>query len=95
MRETGEADFFSLIKLKIAYEPEEADELEKARQIAERVIADKECFELKDMAVKGDDLIKSGITMGPEIGKTLNMLLDKVISEEVANDKVSLIQIIK
>ena len=30
------------------------------------------------MTVKGDDLIKSGMVMGPEIGKTLNMLLDKV-----------------
>lgn len=95
MSEMGESDFFSLIKLKIADEPEKAVELEKAKQIAERVIADKECFKLKDMAVKGDDLIKLGIAMGPEIGKTLNMLLDKVISEEVANDKDSLMQIIK
>lgn len=95
MSEMGESDFFSLIKLKVADEPEKTVELEKVKQIAERVIADKECFKLKDMAVKGDDLIKSGIAMGPEIGKTLNMLLDKVISEEVANDKDSLMQIIK
>lgn len=95
MSEMGESDFFSLIKLKIADEPEKTVELEKAKQIAERVIADKECFKLKDMAVKGDDLIKSGMAMGPEIGKTLNMLLDKVISEEVANDKDSLMQIVK
>ena len=95
MSEMGESDFFSLIKLKIADEPEKTVELEKAKQIAERVIADKECFKLKDMAVKGDDLIKSGMAMGPEIGKTLSMLLDKVISEEVANDKDSLMQIIK
>lgn len=95
MSEMGESDFFSLIKLKIADEPEKTDELEKAKQIAERVIADKECFKLKDMAVKGDDLIKLGMAMGPEIGKTLNMLLDKVISEEVTNDKDSLMQIIR
>lgn len=95
MSEMGESDFFSLIKLKIADEPEKTVEFEKAKQIAEKVIADKECFKLKDMAVKGDDLIKSGMTMGPEIGKTLSMLLDKVISEEVANDKDSLMQIIK
>lgn len=91
----GESDFFSLIKLKIADEPEKTVELEKAKQIAEKVIADKECFKLKDMAVKGDDLIKSGMAMGPEIGKTLSMLLDKVISEEVANDKDSLMRTIK
>ena len=95
MSEMGESDFFSLIKLKIADEPEKTVELEKVKQIAERVIADKECFKLKDMAVKGDDLIKSGIAMGPEIGKTLSMLLDRVISEEVANDKDSLMQIIR
>ncbi len=95
MSKMGESDFFSLIKLKVADEPEKTVELEKAKQIAERVIADKECFKLKDMAVKGDDLIKSGMAMGPEIGKTLNMLLDKVISEEVANDKDSLMQIVK
>lgn len=95
MSEMGESDFFSLIKLKIADEPEKTIELEKAKQIAEKVIADKECFKLKDMAVKGDDLIKSGMAMGPEIGKALSMLLDKVISEEVANDKDSLMQIIR
>lgn len=95
MSEMGESDFFSLIKLKIADEPEKAAELEKAKQTAEKVIADKECFKLKDMAVKGDDLIKLGMVMGPEIGKTLNMLLDKVISEEVTNDKDSLMQIIR
>ena len=95
MSEMGESDFFSLIKLKIADEPEKTAELKKVKQIAEKVIADKECFKLKDMVVKGDDLIKSGIAMGPEIGKTLSMLLDKVISEEVANDKDSLMQIIR
>lgn len=95
MSEMGESDFFSLIKLKIADEPEKTIELEKAKQIAEKVIADKECFKLKDMTVKGDDLIKFGMAMGPEIGKTLSMLLDKVISEEVANDKDSLMQIIR
>lgn len=95
MSKMGESDFFSLIKLKIADEPEKPVEFEKAKQIAEKVIANKECFKLKDMAVKGDDLIKSGIAMGPEIGKTLSMLLDKVISEEVANDKDSLMQIIR
>ena len=95
MSKMGESDFFSLIKLKIADEPEKTVEFEKAKQIAEKVIADKECFKLKDMTVKGDDLIKSGMAMGPEIGKTLNMLLDKVISEEVANDKDSLMQIIR
>ena len=95
MSEMGESDFFSLIKLKIADEPEKTAELEEAKQIAEKVIADKECFKLKDMAVKGDDLIKSGMVMGPEIGKTLSMLLDKVISEEIANDKDSLMQIIR
>lgn len=95
MSEMGESDFFSLIKLKVADEPEKTVELEKVKQITEKVIADKECFKLKDMAVKGDDLIKSGMAMGPEIGKTLNMLLDKVISEEVANDKDSLMQIVK
>lgn len=95
MSEMGESDFFSLIKLKIADDPEKTIEFEKAKQIAEKVITDKECFKLKDMAVKGDDLIKSGIAMGPEIGKTLSMLLDKVISEEVANDKDSLMQIIR
>lgn len=95
MSKMGESDFFSLIKLKIADKPEKTVELEKAKQIAEKVIADKECFKLKDMAVKGDDLIKSGMAMGPEIGKTLSMLLDKVISEEIANDKDSLMQIIK
>jgi tRNA nucleotidyltransferase (CCA-adding enzyme) len=52
------------------------------------------CLTLKDLAVKGNDLMALGIT-GRAIGQTLNCLLEKVLEEELPNDKNTLLQFVK
>ena len=45
------------------------------------------CFSLKQLAVKGDDLICAGIPQGKVMGEILNTLLDMVINGEIPNEK--------
>lgn len=46
-----------------------------------------ECFDLKDLAVDGNDLIACGVEKGPEIGKILNNMLKYVIDNPDKNEK--------
>ena len=52
-----------------------------------RIIAAGECYSLRQLAVNGSDLIHIGVGSGVRIGKTLDLLLDKVIAGELPNDK--------
>lgn len=68
---------------------------EEYRRIAGDIIASNECFSLKNLAVKGGDLMKSGIEPGPEMGRILNHLLEKVINGELPNEKEALLESIE
>ena len=57
----------------------------------ERILSAGECYNLKMLAVSGSDLIHIGITSGEEIGRTLDTLLQMVISGELDNDKGTLL----
>ena len=52
--------------------------------------AENACLTLKDLAVNGHDLMKLGYS-GREIGKTLNLLLEKVLDEKLPNEKNALL----
>lgn len=52
---------------------------------------DNEACSLSDLKITGQDLIDMGIKPGKRIGEVLKHCLDKVLSEEVSNDRVSLI----
>jgi tRNA nucleotidyltransferase (CCA-adding enzyme) len=47
----------------------------------------KSCFDLKGLAVKGQDLIEIGFKEGKEVGRMLNILLDKVLDNPLLNEK--------
>ena len=68
------------------------DGLEEIKNIMTEVIAENECFSLKDLAINGKDLIAMGIEDGHEIGRILRSLLDSVIDEEIENSKAVLIE---
>ena len=55
---------------------------------------EKDCFKLKDLKVNGYDLINMGFN-GKEIGMILNLLLNKVINEEIKNEKKLLLEFVK
>ena len=102
LRRLGEEDFFNLLDLKRADNYGQSEEfryrqdiLQELERSARRILEENVCFSLKDMAVKGSDLIKLGMAQGPEIGEVLEMLLDKVISGEIKNDRQELIACLK
>ena len=66
-------------------------ELEALRQLL-RSLAEREgALTLKTLAVKGADLIALGIAPGPELGRTLNGLLGKVLAGELPNEREALL----
>ena len=62
--------------------------------ILDRILAEEQCFSLKDLAVNGSDLVALGIEKGPQIGVLLNQLLDDVISGKLPNEREALLQAI-
>lgn len=57
------------------------------RMIMNDVVAQEQCFSLKNMNVSGDDIISIGVPEGKEVGRILKLLLDEVISGTLENDR--------
>ena len=67
-------------------------ELEQLRKLL-RTLAEKEgTLTLKTLAVKGADLMEKGMKPGPQLGRTLNALLEKVLAGELPNEKEALLE---
>lgn len=93
LRILGETDLRRLIAVKradnLAQAPEFHDrqlELDKAEAILGKLLKENACFSLKQMQVNGHDLMTLGLT-GPVIGKTLNVLLDRIVNGELPNER--------
>ncbi len=56
-------------------------------QLYERVLEEKNCFTLKQLAVTGRDLMQAGIPAGPGLGEILNHLLEMVLEEPERNER--------
>ncbi|MGH7607115.1 MAG: CCA tRNA nucleotidyltransferase [Gemmatimonadales bacterium] len=57
----------------------------------ERVRRAGDPLSLKDLAVKGDDLIAAGVRPGPDVGETLQRLLDEVLEDPARNTRAYLL----
>lgn len=98
----GPETFFQLLEVKWAdgmgqsYElvKDRLAELEEMKAKAEEIVAQGQCFSLKDLAINGRDVIAAGVAPGPEVGRTLDGLLDQVISGEVPNEQKALLNLI-
>lgn len=64
---------------------------DKMDEMIEELIEEDACFQLKDLALNGQDLLDLGFKPGPQIGETLNWLLDQVIDEAVPNNRDELL----
>jgi len=66
--------------------------LEAARRIYADIIRRGDCVSLKELNIKGKDLIEAGLKPGKKIGEILNRLLAAVIEKPELNDRTVLIQ---
>mgnify|MGYP002512196407 CR=1 FL=1 len=100
MGRLGPETFFQLLEVKRADGMGQAYELVKdrlaaideLRATAEEIVAQGQCFSLKDLAVNGRDVTAAGIAPGPEVGRILNGLLEGVVNGEIANDRETLLK---
>ena len=97
----GEDLFFDLIELKradtLGLAPEfhsRKKHFDTLQSIAKKLLSEKPCFTLKDLAVNGNDLTELGF-YGREIGEKLKILLNAVIENKVRNEKEDLISYLK
>lgn len=51
------------------------------------ILEQQQCFQLKNLAINGNDLIMLGIEQGPLLGNILNELLERVIEKQLENDR--------
>ena len=98
----GPEAFFQLLELqradRMGQAPERAREplaeLARVRAQAEELLARGACFSLKDLAVNGRDVLAAGTAPGPEVGRVLDGLLERVISGETPNERSALLKLL-
>ena len=98
LRILGEEDLRRLILVKRADNLGQAPaywdrqkELDKAEEILDKLLAEDACFSLKQLALKGGDLLALGLS-GPAVGRALEALLEKVIDGVLPNDREALLE---
>ena len=74
--------------------PEDMEVFWEIEKLLEEIREEDSCLSLKNLAVKGNDLMALGIT-GKAIGQTLNDLLEQVLEETLPNEKNALISYVK
>lgn len=94
----GEEDFFALLALQrgdtLALAPAYRNRVERLDQLAEqarRLLREKPCLTLGDLAVNGWDLMALGLE-GRDIGAAQRRLLEAVLEGTVANEKTALVR---
>ena len=58
--------------------------------IMTEIVNTEQCFTIKDLAVNGNDIMSLGLPSCPAVGKVLKHLLDKVLDEELENERKAL-----
>ncbi|MEY8317330.1 HD domain-containing protein [Oscillospiraceae bacterium 50-58] len=102
MGRLGAETFFQLLEVKHAdgmgqdceLVKDRLIELEEMKARAEEIVAQRQCFSLKDLAVNGKDVIAAGVVPGPEVGKVLNELLERVMNGDAANQRQELLKLL-
>lgn len=74
--------------------PHDTTHLQQIGHLAHDIRNEFACISLRDLAVNGHDLMALGYN-GPEIGRTLQYLLDQVLDEQVPNEKEALLKLLQ
>lgn len=75
--------------------PQRLAHIGQLKAIAQAIIAQGQCFSLRDLAVRGGDLLAAGVPAGPAVGRALQGLLDQVIAGTLPNEKAALLAALK
>ena len=101
LRLLGEEDLRLLLALKRADNLAQAPaywgrqaEIQKGEDILDRLLEEDACFSLKQLAVKGGDLLALGLS-GPAVGKALEDLLGKVMDGALPNQRDALLEALR
>jgi len=88
-------DLFDLQQADImgAAPPFNFSELAALRAGINRILNEKPPMSLKDLAIKGNDLIELGFQPGPEMGRVLDLLLEVVLEDPDKNDRDILLKL--
>ena len=70
---------------------EDAPPFDTIRAMTEEILREESCLTLHNLAVDGNDMMALGLA-GPAIGECLNRLLEKVLEEELPNEKTALLE---
>ena len=62
------------------------------RALTKQVLAEENCFQVKDLAVSGKDLLAAGVRPGPEVGRLLTLLLEDVLEDRCDNRREVLLE---
>lgn len=94
----GEELFFDILKVHIADDSGKAPDYrqripmyEQAAKTAEQIIAEKQCFSLKNLDISGNDILRLNFK-GKAVGSVLNRLLNSVIDGKCVNERNALIE---
>lgn len=84
--------YFDICAQSPKYKKTRLDKITELEQLLEKILQEKQCFSLKDLAVNGNDVKKvMMIKEGKDIGYWLNEILNRVIDGELKNNKEDLI----
>lgn len=100
LNQIGEEFFPMLFEVKYAdtmaqstYQREEKlADVRRYQEIYQQIIAEKQCYCMRDLAVNGKDLISLGMAQGKEMGEILGRMLEDVIEKPEHNIKEYLIK---
>lgn len=85
-------DYFFLqeAKVEVLKEPDACclqNWVQGARAIWEQILTNQDCFSIRQLAIKGEDVIKMGVKQGKQVGEVLNFLLEQVLKDPSKNEK--------
>lgn len=92
LKRIGSEDYINLLKFKCAVfksqnQEQEIINIKETEKLVNEIINNNECYNLKMLAINGEDLIKLGFSKGIILGSILNEVLDLVIEEKLENKK--------
>ena len=75
-------------------DPDRGKMVDDAAALVDKIRKRGDCVSLKTMAVTGQDLIRNGVEPGPELGRILAEMFEKVLRDPAENEKEKLLRML-